>query len=149
MNRIRTKAYKVLITWDYETYESMISAVRESQAAVKYRWGVLNKSPYGPLFVFLQREQAECFLRVEMRSIQREQAGMHSMQAAVIWEVEAYNARPVKRIIEPLQTFLQTRYIKDFWSGTVNDSIRNDITCREAPAGAYVCSSLRLKKRIY
>jgi hypothetical protein len=128
-NPIRNRAYKVVCPIEHRLL-SFAQVHLPNEIVIHYREdGSLIRPSIGKIFIFLDIDDACAF---------------HVGSKGQIWEVEAYG---IEKKFSRLYVHTQhnPKLYNMFWS--------NNLTCLHqemagAPVGTYVCSSLRMKKRI-
>jgi hypothetical protein len=138
MNPIKTKAYKLFRKGKNGVLLPYLSHLKH--LGVEYKPNQLNKSPYGPIFIF------------------KDLTALRDFASKVLWfglyfegwEVEAYGVKEAPPSIvafdldkdEQVASKVIGNIILSFW-GNMGEQKRF-----ETPKGTLICKSLRLKKQL-
>jgi hypothetical protein len=133
MNPIKTKAYKLFRKGNNGALLPFLVTLK--YLGLEYKPDRLNKSPYGPIFIFKDLETLKEFV------------SCLNLNDYEVWEVEGYGVKEAPNSIARLENSVDTayelsRFILNFWANLTSAYVRL------TPSGTLLCKSMRLKRKL-
>ena len=137
INPIKTQMYKLVCVQPDGKRVSFNKTIQQGKLAVTYSEGKLIRPKVGKIFVFDNILCAKAHYRYMSK--------IDSLPTQ-LWLVEAYGTKRANTVLYVFELSASTRYAiencKQFWASKQRDGHP------QAPAGTYLCSSLRLIKEV-